>query len=200
MQQPQLHFPGMIWNGYREETGILVGHVAKVDALKPSEIDQPKPLPMEEIARLGHGNSWPLGREGSVCHQIALQWLHEGYARILTATASVGQKLIVGLWLKGNTQSLNANGGARLIEAHLGNSNARVVAPSHQSRKEKKAAVRAAHSCWIQNTFCLVRVTGLGFHHQAQALHLIVAHWSLPKQAIIAEITLPLGATLRSSA
>ena len=68
-----------------------------------------------------------------------MERFHIGYARILTATASIRPAFIVGFRLQRDAKPLDAGGIAGFIEFHSRNADARVVSLRDEPRKEVQA-------------------------------------------------------------
>src|ERR1700683_236156 len=141
MQQSHLHFSGVIGNGDRKQTGILVVHMHEIDAAIRRKVRQSDPLPMEKIGRNGQRDPWADERKRGVRHHIALQRFDECNARILTATAAVRAPFVPGFRLECDAEPFYSARIACLIESHSGNSDARIVAPAFQPWKEIEMTV-----------------------------------------------------------
>jgi hypothetical protein len=108
VEDGKLGSSGRIGDGNREEAGIFVVHVAKLEAVIRREGRNSQTLPVKEVLRYRQSDPWPLGRKRRVGHHIALERLHERDTRILAATAAVGPQLIIGFGLQCDAETLDA--------------------------------------------------------------------------------------------
>ena len=124
MDQGQLQLPGVIGNGDREDTGILVIHMHEVDAVIRRKGRQPDPLPVEQILRHGQRNSGSARRKRRVSHDVMLEWLDKGNARILAAAAAVRSPLVISFRLKRNAETFDSGRVAGFVEFYAGDADA----------------------------------------------------------------------------
>ena len=150
MEDGQLHFPGVIGNGDREEAGILVVHVDEIDAVIRIKGREPQSLPVKQILRYRQGDPWADGRKRRVSHHVALEPFHERDARILAAAAAVGPPLVIRFRLQHNAEPLDSAGIASLIEPNPGNADARIVALRDEPWKKVELTIGATNGSRIQ--------------------------------------------------
>jgi hypothetical protein len=176
VENRELRSSGWVRNGNGEEARILVIYVAEFDATMWSKGHKPPSLPVEKVPRFGQGDPWASGRKCRVSHQVALERFHERDTRILATTAAVRPPLIIGFRLECHADPLDAGRVAGFIESHSCDPNARVIVSRCQPREQVELTVWAASGSRIQDTFDLLGVPRLWFHHQPQALHLKSTH------------------------
>jgi hypothetical protein len=176
VEKGQLHLPGVIGNGDGKDACVLVVHVNEIDALKGFKGRQPDPFPVKQILRHRQCNPGSARRKRCVSHDIMLERLDKGNARIFTTTAAVRSPLIIGFRLKRNTESLNSGRIAGIIKPNPSNADAGKISSRDESRKQVKFAIRATSSRRIQDTLDLLRITWFRLHYQPQALQLKATH------------------------
>jgi len=120
MEHGQLHFPGVIGNGDREDAGILVIHVDEINASKGFKGRQPNPLPMEQILRHGQRNSGSVRRKRRISHDVMLERLDKRNPGILASAAAVRTPLVVCFRLKRNAEPLDSSRVAGFVEFYAG--------------------------------------------------------------------------------
>lgn len=128
MEDRQLHLPGVVGNGEREEARVLVVHVDEIDAAIRSEGREPQSFPVKQVFGYCEGDPWTDGRERRVGHDVTPQPFHKGDARILATAATISSQLVISLWLKSNPEPLDTRRVTRLIEPHADDADARVIA------------------------------------------------------------------------
>src|SRR5580658_3656462 len=85
VQNGHFRMPGWIRNGDRKETGVFVVHAVEFNVLVWAKACKSQAPPVEKIFRYCQGDARGYGRICRVSHQVTLQWLYEGNARVFTA-------------------------------------------------------------------------------------------------------------------
>ena len=168
--------PGWIWNGDREDAGVLIVHAVKLNAVIRPEGSQPQALPAEQVFGYRQGDPWAFRRKRRVSHYVAPERFDKRDTRILAAAATVASPLVIRFGLQCNTEPLDARRVAGLIKPHACDADARVIAPRDQPREEVKLTIRATRGSWVQDAFGLQRIARLRLHHQPKALQLKSRH------------------------
>ena len=182
VNEGELHFPGMVGNGDREETGVLVIHMDEIDAVIRFEGHQPQPFPVKQILRYRQGDPWADRRKGRVSHHIALEPFHEGNTRILATAAAVRPQFVIRFRLERNAEPFDSAGIPRLVEFDPSDADARIVPLRDEPWKKVKMTIRATNRGGVQGAFDFVRITGFGLHDQPQAPQLKSNHKKTPSR------------------
>ena len=124
VKEGQLHFPCVIGNGDREDAGVLVVHMDKINALKGFKSRQSDPLPVKQILRHRQGNPGSTRRKRRVRHDVMPERLDKGNAGILAAPASVRFPLVISFRLKHNAETFDSRRIAGIVEFYACNADA----------------------------------------------------------------------------
>src|SRR5664280_2114433 len=165
VEDGQLHFPSVIWNGDWEEAGIFVVHMDEIDIIIWIKGRETQTLPVKQILRYCQSDPRAYRRKRRVSHHVALEPFHKRNARIFAAAAAVRSPLVFSFRFERNAKPLDSDRIACLIKLNTGYANARIITPRDEPWKQVKLSIRSANSSRIQNTFDLLRITWLRFYH-----------------------------------
>ena len=188
MQKCHLHFPAVIGNRHGEQTRVLVVHMDEIDAIVGSKSRQPEPLPLKQIPGNRKGNPRAHGRKRGIGHDVTLEWLDEGNARILAA-AALRVSFVISFRLERDAQPFDVTRIACLVKFDARDSNPRIVALRDEPGKEVEVSVRATGDPGIENALDLLRVARLRLHQHCQPVQLERKAHAFSKQAEMASIT-----------
>ena len=124
VQEGQLHLPGVIGNGDGEDAGVLVVHVDEINTLKGFKGRQPDPLPVEQILRHRQDNPGTVRRKRRVSHDVMLERLDKGDARILAPAAAVRSPFVIHFRFECDAESFDSGRVAGLVEFYAGDTDA----------------------------------------------------------------------------
>ena len=157
---------GWIRNQRGKHAGILVVHVIKSDAVVGMKGCKAESTPLEQIIGNGDCDSRTAARKRCVSHNVTLQRLDISDTRILASPSIPGQ-LVVGLRFQSHAHALDTRRIAGTVEQHTGNSDARKIAASNETRKEVKLPIPRPNCCRIEDALHFIRVAGLRLHYHA---------------------------------
>src|ERR1035438_866542 len=143
-----------------------MGEINSFEGFKGCQAD---PLPVEQVLRHGQGDPGAVRRERRVRHDIMLEWIHKGNARILASTAAIRSPLVIGFWLQRDAKPLNTDRFPTRIELDSCNADAREVTLGDDPWKQVQLTIRAPNGSRIQHAFCLQGVAGFRFHQYPEA-------------------------------
>src|SRR5664280_2749292 len=118
VENGQLHFPSVIWNGDREEAGIFVVHMDEIDIIIRIKGSETQTLPVKQILRCCQSDPWAYWRKRRISHHVALEPFHKCNARIFAAAAAVRSPLIISFRFKRNAKPLDSDRLTSLIKLH----------------------------------------------------------------------------------